>query len=249
MEIYERFAEVYDACMQDAPYGLWAEQIEAIWNKHSFKPELVLELGCGTGNMTYRFAERGFDMIAVDISDAMLSVAAGKFPRLKGRIQFIRQDMRELELYGTADAAYSVFDCVNYVTEDGGLLKVFMSVYNYLNPGGLFVFDANTEKKYARFAADGPRCFDSDKFSYIWDNAYNEDTKINECEAVFFIRDEKTGTYEKFTEYHYQRAYSRGEIKKTALAAGFEFTGSLDASTMKYAGGKSERIYYILKKI
>jgi len=245
-EIYETFAPYYDLCTADVPYGEWAAQIETIWNKHGFKPKLVLELGCGTGGMTYRLAARGYDMIASDISAGMLSVAADKFSEHRDKILFLQQDMREFELYGTVDAAVSVFDCMNYILEADDIKKVFVNVKTFLNPGGLFVFDANTGEKYARISSEGASCRVFENFSYIWENDYDAARKLNECAAVFFIL-KKEGLYKKITERHFQRAYGPREIKNAADAAGLYFLEALDADTFEEPDGRSERVYYVLR--
>jgi len=248
MDIYERFAPLYDQCVSDVPYDKWVSQIEGIWRKNHINPELVLELGCGTGNMTYRFAKRSYDMTAIDASAGMLAEASVKFPELRGKILFLKQDMREFELYGTVDAIFSVFDCVNYILDRDGLLKLFKGVSNYLNPGGVFIFDVNAEKKYVRISREGPLSRVYENFSYIWENDFDNRLKINECAANFFILNNDVALYEKITEYHYQKAHGHEEIINAALASGLAPADALDADTMKRFGAGSERIYYVLKK-
>ena len=248
MGIYENFAPLYDRCMKDIPYGKWVSQIEKIWSAHRLKPGLVLELGCGTGNMAYKFAERGYDMIAIDSSVNMLSEAFGKTSEYRDRILFLQQDMQELELYGTVDAVFSVFDCMNYIPGNNGLLKVFKNVSNYLNPGGLFVFDMNTENKYIRLSDENPLSRVFPDFSYIWENTYDGTKKTNKCEAVFFISANKKGLYKKVTELHYQRVHGNAEIESAANDAGLGILAALDADTMKTPRAGSERLYYVLKK-
>ncbi|MDR2751253.1 MAG: class I SAM-dependent methyltransferase, partial [Clostridiales bacterium] len=141
---YQRFARVYDLFMADTPYGSWACYIKSAWARHGVNPGLVLDLGCGTGSLSALLREMGCDMIGVDASEEMLSEAYGK---TEG-ILLLKQDMRELDLYGTVASIVCFCDSLNYLTDDGDLLKVFKLCHNYLDPGGLFVFDVNTYKKY-----------------------------------------------------------------------------------------------------
>jgi len=233
--------------MKDVPYDRWAAQIDKLIKKYVPAPELVLELGCGTGNLTYRLAARGYDMIALDNSCGMLSEAADKQSEYKEKILFLQQDMRGFELYGTVDAVVSAFDSVNYITDDDDLRAVFKNVCNYLNPGGAFIFDVATEKKFINHDGDGFQYYVSEEFSYIWENAYDKKKKINECATHFFIR-EDGGLYKKITEYHYQRMYERHEIESAAAGSGLTLVSSFDADTMKKPDGSSGRVYYIFKK-
>ena len=112
MESYNEFAYVYDMLI-DRDYAAAADRIEEMFEKYGVKPELVLDLACGTGTLTGILAERGYDMIGLDLSEDMLSVAAAKNPG----IRFLHQDMTEFELYGTVDAIVCTLDAVNYITD------------------------------------------------------------------------------------------------------------------------------------
>ena len=139
MEAYTNFAEVYDTFMDNVPYEQWTEYIKETLKEDGIVDGLVLELGCGTGSMTERLAEAGYDMIGVDNSADMLEIALDKREKSGRDILYLLQDMREFELYGTVRAIISACDCVNYVTEDEDLLQVFRLVNNYLDPEGLFL--------------------------------------------------------------------------------------------------------------
>ena len=115
---------------------------------------LVLDLGCGTGTLTELLASRGYDMIGVDNSMSMLEIAMQKRAQDKSGVLYLLQDMRELDLYSTVGTVISVCDSVNYILEEDELLEVFRSVNNYLFPGGLFIFDFNTDYKYREVIGD-----------------------------------------------------------------------------------------------
>ena len=148
MEAYTGFARVYDLFMEDIPYQEWKDAILGMLTEHGIRDGLVLELGCGTGKMTEHLAEAGYDMIGVDMSEEMLEVAMERREQSGHDILYLCQDMREFELYGTVRAIVSVCDSINYILEEGELLGVFRLVKNYLDYGGLFLFDINTVYKY-----------------------------------------------------------------------------------------------------
>ena len=143
MDAYTGFAAVYDRFMDDVPYDEWSRYVVKLLGQRGISEGLVLELGCGTGNMTERLARAGYDMIGVDSSEEMLELAVEKRERSGLDILYLQQDMRSFELYGTVRAVVSVCDSMNYITEEQDLLQVFCLVNNYLDPGGIFLFDLN----------------------------------------------------------------------------------------------------------
>ena len=175
MEAYTNFAEVYDTFMDNVPYEQWAAYIKETLKEDGIADGLVLELGCGTGSMTERLAEAGYDMIGVDNSADMLEIALDKREKSGQDILYLLQDMREFELYGTVRAIISACDCVNYVTEDEDLLQVFRLVNNYLDPEGLFLFDFNTRYKYETVLGEQVIAEDREDCSFIWDNYYDQE--------------------------------------------------------------------------
>ena len=154
MEAYTGFAEVYDLFQDNVPYEEWCEYLAGLLEEYGVTAGLVLDLGCGTGSLTERLAGRGYDMIGVDNSGEMLEIAMEKRVRSGRNILYLLQDMREFELYGTVAAVVSICDSMNYILEYGDLVQVFKLVNNYLDPGGVFIFDLNTPYKYRELLAD-----------------------------------------------------------------------------------------------
>ncbi len=244
MAAYESFAEVYDLFMDNVPYDTWKQHLVELLSKYDIKDGLVAELGCGTGKMTRLLAEAGFDMIGIDNSFDMLSIAM-----TSGRedILYLCQDMREFELYGTVAAFVSVCDSMNYITSLSDLTKVFSLVNNYLDPDGIFIFDMNTPYKYREILADGTFAENRDTGSFIWENFYDDSTKINEYDLTLYIEDEKD-SFLRFEEVHYQRAYELSEIRQAVEDGGMEFVAVLDADTMNLPEEKTQRIYVIARE-
>lgn len=241
MEAYTGFAEVYDIFMDNVPYEEWTEYLCGLLGEYGIRDGLVLELGCGTGNLTARLAEKGYDMIGIDAAPEMLETAMDK-KREKGYdILYLLQDMREFELYGTVRAVVSACDSINYITEPDELEQVFCLVNNYLDPSGIFVFDFNTEYKYRELLGNQTIAEDREESSFIWDNYYDEEERINEYELTLFIR-EDDGRYRKYQEAHFQRAYTLKEIRELIEKSGMEFIAAYDAYTKNPPHGKSERI-------
>ena len=254
MEAYGRFAGVYDIFMDNVNYGEWTDYIIEALVQDGIKDGLVLELGCGTGTVTEMLADAGYDMIGIDNSEEMLAEAMEKRAESGHDILYLLQDMQDFELYGTVRAVVSVCDSMNYVTEPEDLEYVFALVNNYLDPGGLFIFDMNTEYKYREMLGDQTIAEERENCSFIWDNYYYEEEKINEYQLSLFVEDpvlsEKTGQdiCRKFQEMHYQRAYSLAEVKAALEVAGMEFIAAYDAFTRNPVHQNSERMYIIARE-
>ena len=264
MEAYTSFASVYDTFMDNVPYEEWGEYIYTLLCRYGVKSGIILDLGCGTGTMTEILAGYGYDMIGVDNSEDMLELAMEKRIASGHDILYLLQDMREFELYGTVRAVVSVCDSVNYITEPEELAGVFRLVNNYLDPGGIFLFDFNTEYKYREVMGDCTIAEDRGACSFIWDNCYYEEERINEYDLTLFIREgtasgqnegaeeddteENGALYRKYTETHFQRGYTLEEIRELLSSAGLVFQAAYDMDTREAAGETSERICVIARE-
>ena len=156
--------------------------------------------------------------------------------------------MRVFLLYGTVRAVISVCDSVNYITEPEELQEVFRLVNNYLDPKGVIIFDFNTRFKYEEILGDRTIAENREECSFIWDNYFYEDEKINEYDLSLFIETDKdSGLYRKYEETHYQRAYTLEEMKELIRKSGLEFVTAYDAFSKNAPMDTSERIYVIAR--
>lgn len=248
MEAYDGFARVYDLFMDNVPYEEWGAYIMAILKEYDISDGLVLDLGCGTGKMTRILSAAGYDMIGVDNSEEMLEIAReAEWEQENSRILYLLQDMREFELYGTVRAVVSICDAVNYILEEGDLRQVFSLVNNYLDPGGIFLFDLNTVYKYRGILGETTISENREESSFIWDNYFDEESSINEYDLTLFIR-EKENLYRKYEETHYQRAYEIETVKRLLTEAGMEFIAAYDAFTKNPVKPDSERVYIVARE-
>lgn len=245
--VYRSFARVYDLFMAEVPYQEWSEYVGGLLKEFGCADGILLDLACGTGTMTELLAAEGYDMIGVDASEEMLNLAAEK-RAISGRdILYLAQDMRELELYGTVAGAVCLCDSVNYLLDAADLREVFRLVNNYLDPGAPFVFDFNTEYKYREVLGETTIAENREDGSFIWENFYEEEERINECDLTLFIKEED-GRFSRYEETHYQRGYTLEEIKEALLLAGMEFIAAYDAFSRNLPGRESERICVVARE-
>jgi SAM-dependent methyltransferase len=246
IEIYNGFAYCYDMLMQDIDYSGWADHIEGLFRKFGLQPSLVADLGCGTGSFCIEMSKRDYDMIGIDLSEDMLSIAKTKAIEQGRDILFLNQGISDFELYGTVDAAVCLLDSINYVTYKKDVKKAFKLVENYLNPGGLFIFDINTRYKFENILSDNVFYQVSDDVSYIWQNEYDKKSRICRFDLTFFSREGEL--YRRFDEVHYERAYDVEELSEMIAASGMKLCGTYAGLGFGKPREKSDRIFFVCKK-
>ena len=246
MDSYTGFAEFYDLFMDNIPYEEWSNYLISLLKEYNVDDGIVLDMGCGTGNITEFLARAGYDMIGIDNSEDMLMEAMNKRYDSGLDILYLCQDMRDFELYGTVAAAVSICDSMNYIIDYNDLVKVFSLVNNYLDPNGLFIFDLNTIHKYETMG-DCTIAENRETGSFIWENSYFPNKKLNQYDLTIFAKDEDE-RYTKFEETHIQRGYTLDEIKSALTEAGLIFIDSYSAFSKNPVSENDERIYIIAKE-
>lgn len=253
-EGYDVIADVYDKLNEEIDYKKWADFVEIAFERYlGSKPELVLDLACGTGSMTTELASRGYDMIGVDGSAQMLSVANdraylnfGEENETRLPILYLLQDMRSFELYGTVGAVLCCLDSINYLTGDGDLEKCFATVHNYLDPDGIFLFDINSPYKFREIYGDNAyilECEIDGKDVYCgWQNAYDSETGLCNFYLTLFSENED-GSYTRKEEQQTERCYYADDIKNALEKCGFEWLGIFSDYDFSSINEKSERFY------
>lgn len=247
MSAYTGFAELYDLFMDNIEYQKWGEYIKSLLQEYEVNEGIVLDMGCGTGNITEILSDAGYDMIGIDNSYEMLNIAMEKREK-NGRdgILYLCQDMREFELYGTVAAVVSICDSMNYILDYEELVTVFKLVNNYLDPKGVFIFDLKTDEYYKKLG-EKTIAENRDEGSFIWENTYYEDEKINEYLLTIYAKREDE-MYERMEEFHQQKAYDLVQVKQAIGEAGMEFVCAYNAFTKDEAKVGNDRIYIIARE-
>lgn len=243
---YSTLARFYDRLSKDIDYSSIAKFTLEIYER--FKndiPEILLDLACGTGSLSIEFSKKKIEVIGIDSSEDMLSRAYDKNRGSKASILFLKQDMCDFELFGTVDLIVCYFDSVNHVLDINDLKGMFKRAANYLNPGGLFIFDVNSLYKFEIVYADNVYFEIYDDLEYIWQNKYDPVSKTITFDLTFFER-EKDGRYVKSEETIIERFYSDKELIEVYKEF-FELRAKYDGFSFQDINEDSQRLLYILK--
>jgi SAM-dependent methyltransferase len=262
MRTYRQFAAVYDRLMEEMPYSDWMSFARRCWDRYGV-PKTVVDLGCGTGNMTIPLARSGFSVFGIDLSSEMLSVARNKWdePYTRGlrdeagTIRWLQQDMRDWELPEPIDAVISFCDCLNYLTEPEDIVATIRQTYSGLAQGGLFLFDVHAPMQLERYAEEQPFVYDEKDVAYLWTCDYDANRKEIEHSLTFFIQEDaasKSGSsgslYSRFEESHVQRAYDPEWLAEQLVSAGFELLHRCADFTWDKPNEESERLFFVARK-
>ncbi|MBU5677028.1 class I SAM-dependent methyltransferase [Alkaliphilus sp. MSJ-5] len=243
---YCGFAHLYDRLMEDVDYEDWANYVEKVMAQNRNKPHKILEIACGTGNVTIPLAKKGYNILGLDISKDMLMIAKNKALENNINILFIEQDMIDLELEEKFDCILSMCDGINYIVDINDLMKVFQGVYNALEDGGVFIFDISSHYKIKNILGNNTFGENLEDLCYLWENYFDEGSNTIEMDLTFFIQDGKY--YRKEEEYHVQRAYKVEEIIKILNQLDFKDIKEYDGFTFNPPKDNSERIFFVAKK-
>ncbi|MBR5089813.1 MAG: methyltransferase domain-containing protein [Ruminiclostridium sp.] len=241
---YDSFAKYYDELTANIDYPALAEYYDSIISRFGGRKGILLDLACGTGSLSVLLSGRGYDVIGTDGSPEMLDIALSK-PH-EG-IQYLCQDMTELDMFGTIDAAVCALDSLNHLESDDELREVFGRVSLFLNAGGVFVFDVNTPYKHEHILADSTYVYETDRVFCVWENEYAGEG-VTEIQLDFFERNED-GTYTRSSDFFTETAWPREKIESLLKEAGFELCAVYEYPTLNEPGGKSEKLTFAARLV
>lgn len=246
MSSYAVFSTYYDQLMRSVSYTQRCDQLCTLLDRYQVKPELVLDLACGTGSLTLELARRGFEPIGVDASPEMLSEAQQKAAEAGQSILFLCQKMQKLDLYGTVGAVFCTLDSINHLTKPVDVQETFRRVSLFLEPGGLFLFDVNTVYKHQNVLSDHTFVLETDDVFCVWQNELQPDQVTVQIQLDFFSRRDKL--YMRSSERFRERAYTEEELSAWLREAGLEVLEYCAERSLKKPSPDTERIIFVARK-
>ena len=244
--MYNEFAYSYDALMTVVDYEKRTDYICSLFEIFDRMPSLMLDLACGTGEFSNRFADKGVSVIGVDISYDMLSVAREKSAEKGNDILYLCQDASELDLYGTVDGAICCLDSLNHITDYDNFCKAISKVSLFLEKDRLFIFDLNTEYKHREVLGNNTFIIDTDDVYCVWQNDYDGENTV-EINLDFFTSDGEA--YYRTSESFCERAYSDKQIKDALQKAGLKIEAVYEELTQNTPSDTTQRVVYVTRKV
>ena len=244
MRAYTEFSRFYDAMMHDVDYAGWSSYLCELL--HLYGARTVLDVACGTGNITVPLSRAGFCVTGVDSSPDMLDVAQRKARNLGAQIPFVCQDMLALSVHKPADAVVCCCDGVNYLTSLSEVRTFFTACSRALKPNGVLLFDVSSAYKLEHVLGNETFTEITDAYAYIWQNCFDVKTRLCQMDVCFFVKN--GGQYDRFSEQHIQRAHAAEELSNEAVASGFSVRSVYTAGTKTEPSQTCERIQFVLEK-
>lgn len=263
---YQFFAEVYDEIMGEtsdyerfAPYLLQLmEQAGIQPHEHAPRekrtprrenaPMRVLDIACGTGKVSIPLAERGFEVVGIDISQEMVNAARKQAAAAGVNALFLAEDMRDFTLPEPVGLAYSFGDSINYLMGIDDVVQAFQSIAAALTDDGVFIFDLITEHHILQYFSGKTYTGQHRHIKYIWDNEYDTATRVCISTMTFQVPHPGSGEIQEFKEVHYQKIYPVEEVVDALTRAGFELRGACEEFTLKAVTKDTDRAFLVARK-
>lgn len=253
---YDTLASVYDQLQQSVDTVVWADHIEALQRRYAGRTQgdgadgrpILLDLGCGTGSFCLEMERRGYDPIGIDHSPVMLNKAREKTSQNGlGRSLFLLQNIARFELFGTVDLIVCLLDTINHLTVSSDVERFFALCANYLNPGGLLIFDAASHDHLQRRLGNQVFFVDGHEQTLLWQNHFNTRSRISRSEILLFTR-EPDERYIRSEATVRERVYDRELLNRFAEHCNLPILAVLGDLTLNPARRTDSRHFYICRK-
>ena len=248
MASYGDFAYYYDSLTENVDYDKRCEYIRGLLADNGIGKGILLDLACGTGTVSLLMSDMGYDVIGVDASEDMLSVAQEKKMESGADVIFLCQRMEELDLFGTINACVSTLDSINHVTDAETVREIFRRVSLFMEDKGIFIFDVNTPYKHKKILGDNTFVYDTDEVYCVWQNSTDENL-VTTVNLDIFEKDEDDETYYRYSEEFSERAYDLEDIKCWLESVKFEVVAVYEEMTEESVREDTQRAVFVARKI
>lgn len=239
---YNVFSTIYDDLTENVNYEVRSDYISDFFITNGVLNGKILDLACGTGSFSLQFRKKGYEVVGVDLSEDMLTVAQSK---LGGDCTLIKASMTDYLQPNEYDGIICCLDSFNHIADFDDLQKAFDNCYTNLKENGIFVFDVNTIYKHQFVLADNTLVFDTDDYYLVWDNELLDDRTVRILLDIFVWNGE---SYDRYNEEFEEYAYSVDELKEMLNNSGFVDVEVYDELTKIPPKDDSERLYFVCKK-
>lgn len=238
MDSFNDIAPYYDNLMDQVPYRMWVGYLLLLWSQQGVKPLTVLDVCCGTGNVSDLMEDEGYQVTGFDLSAQMIEKAKSKAAQSGSLVEYLVADATAFDFKTKFDAAYSFFDSLNYITTAEGFRSAVFQVAKHLKPGGSFIFDLNTRYAFDQRMFDQQSLRKDAKLRYRWRGDWDPET-LQIAVKMKFWADGK-----EFIEVHRQRAHPDEEVRAVLADAGFIDVRSYHSYSLELPRATSDRVHY-----
>jgi SAM-dependent methyltransferase len=207
--------DLYPAMFPPDRFEVADQQVNQILELVRFEGRTVLDLCCGPGRHSISFAQHGFKVTGVDLSEFLLERARDRAAEFGVEVEWIREDMRRFNRPKAFDLACSLFTSFGYFQDEQDDLKVLRNVRGCLVSGGVFLIETLSKERLARVwqnaqcskLRDGSLFLQRPEVCADWTRVRNEWVLIKDGHSKSF---------------HFEHTiYSGRELKERLLQAGF----------------------------
>ncbi|MDD4698700.1 MAG: class I SAM-dependent methyltransferase [Oscillospiraceae bacterium] len=245
---YDEFAGCYDFLTINVGYKARTAFLLSLFERYDRRPKLLLDMACGTAEFSTLFAKENIEVIGVDPSCAMLSVAREKICEAQVDVLLLCQKASELELYGTVDGAVCCLDSLNHITDYDELIASFKRISLFLEPQRLFIFDLNTIYKHKEVLSGQTFIYDTDEVYCVWQNSKCDENGLVNIDLDFFIPNEQD-LYCRSSESFCERAYNKEQIAVCLKKSRLEVVAILGDMSYSEPSEMEERVIYVTRKV
>ena len=242
-EPYEGLAPIYDYVMRHVDYLHWAQYVQSLLRRHNGDTEHLLELACGTGNISCSLASLGYSVTGLDVSHEMIREAQAKALTQDGVVQFDVCDLRELADIGPFEAAVCLYDSFNYLLSLDDFDLALRRVHDVLTPGALFIFDVCTEQNSVQHFGDVRDTEQGPGFMYSRHSYYDVDERLQFNKFDIRLEDGS-----RRQESHVQRIYPHDELLGRIACSPFDLLEALDGFSRRPGSERSDRVHFVLRR-
>lgn len=249
MASYGNFAYFYDNLTDNVDYEKRCSYMSDLLAENGIGEGILLDLACGTGTVSLIMSNMGYDVIGVDASEDMLSVAQEKKMESGADIIFLCQRMEELDLFGTINACVSTLDSINHVTDEETVKEIFRRVSLFMEDKGIFIFDVNTPYKHKEILGDNTFVYDTDEVYCVWQNSTDENLVTRVNLDIFEKDEDDEETYYRYSEEFSEKAYNLEDIKRWLESVKFEVVAVYEEMTKDSVKEDTQRAVFVARKI
>lgn len=238
------FEDVYDLLMDKNVYEDWLSFFQLYY--HPDDAAKILDLGCGSAQLTICLARAGFKMTGLDRSEGMLARASFNQGEKQTFFPLIAGDMTDLSDLGCYNGIISSLDSICYLEDQEDVRQVFSEVYQHLNSGGCFIFDVHSSYQMEELYPGYMYNYSEEDFSFMWTAYEGEEPYSIIHEMNLFTKEDKG--YERKERVIKERTYPLEEYRLMLEQAGYAQVEVYDNFGKSPVHEESSRWFFVCRK-